>query len=88
MLDENKKVFLIDFGCAEKFETVKGSHRPNEETKVFGNPHFGSPNAFRGETLSRRDNLIQIVYNLLILYNSLRPLFNQIGQDPQDEALI
>ena len=30
---------------------------------------FASPNYFRGHTLSRRDDIIQIVYNLIYLTN-------------------
>ena len=48
-------------------------HLPNIQLivppKVTRNMFFASPNYFTGQTMSRRDDIIQIVYNLIYLTN-------------------
>ena len=74
-VDDENKVSLIDFGQAQRY-MENGSHRPNLQLMEDGNPHFGSKNAFEPCTLSRRDDVIQVVYNLMVLKNGLEPLIN------------
>ena len=69
MVDGDNQLFLIELGCAEKFEHKDGSHRPNLHDSKRGIVHFASKNAFVGDTLSRRDDIIQIVYNIMCLFN-------------------
>ena len=69
MIDEGNQVHLIDYGQAEKYLLENGSHRPNKGIKSLGNAYFASRNAFKYVTLSRRDDLAQIVYNMMALYN-------------------
>ena len=49
------------------------------------NPHFCSINVLRKQTLSRRDDFIQIVYNLMCLSNEFGPIRNIMGFDPEGE---
>ena len=84
MLTESIEVVLIDYGKAEKFNLADKSHRPNKHVVQYGNPHFCSKNVHLDQTLSRRDDLIQIVYNLMCLFNSYRPLRDIIGDHPDE----
>ena len=70
MLDEDNQVYLIDYGQAEKYNLPDGTHRLNVEIIQYGNPHFCSKNVHHNLTLSRRDDLIQVIYNLICLVNS------------------
>lgn len=76
MVEENWQIFLIDLGCAERYQE-NGLHREKKKTmngELRVQNHFVSKNVFRNKTLSRRDDAIQIIYNLMILYNSMEPL--------------
>jgi serine/threonine protein kinase len=85
MIDGQNKVFIIDYGNCEKFLLPDGTHRLNGSgPDKFVNVHFGSKNAMNKETLSRRDDLIQIIYNLICLVNSFKPLIEYIGPDTYD----
>ena len=89
MIDLQKNVFIIDYGNAQKFLLPDGTHRPNRsEAHNFVNAHFGSKNAMNNETLSRRDDMIQIIYNLICLVNSFQPLREYIGPDTEDLTLF
>ena len=44
MIDEDNKVFLIDYGNASKFNLPDGTHRPNLPVDQYGNPYFCSKN--------------------------------------------
>mgnify|MGYP000462558045 CR=1 FL=1 len=75
MIDHQNKVFIIDYGNAQKFLLPDGTHRPNGSgPDKFVNVHFGSNNALNKETISRRDDIIQIIYNLMCLSNSFEPI--------------
>lgn len=71
MKDQNSSsVVLIDFGFSKPFHDGSGKHIKCEDVKEFrGNFLFSSPNAFRYENLSRKDDLISLgnilVYLLL-----------------------
>ena len=59
---------LIDYGLVGKFIDEYGMHKPRVQTKEFkGNLVFASKNAFKGQSLSRRDDLISLGYLLLYL---------------------
>lgn len=68
---------IIDFGCAKSYiyrkRPLKGQHLPNMKQPVpvhaCRNLFFASKNYFNHNTLSRRDDIIQIVYNLIYLTN-------------------
>jgi hypothetical protein len=63
---------LIDFGSCERFQDNKKCHLPNEITmppKIGRNYFFASKHYFEGHKMSRRDDIIQIIYNMLYLTN-------------------
>ena len=75
MFNSQNKVFIIDYGNAQKFQLPDGTHRPNGSgPDKFVNVHFGSKNALNKQTISRRDDIIQIIYNLMCLANSFKPI--------------
>lgn len=64
------KMYLIDFGCSYAY-IKDGKHikntidlRDKNRNMVFASKHY-----FSGNTLSRRDDIISIVYNLIYLMN-------------------
>lgn len=77
---------LIDFGLATPY--MKGNQHIKQEPKQFqGNLAFSSYNAFNEVTLSRRDDLISLLYLLLYLTSGKLPfvrhnvpLVDQIGR--------
>jgi len=89
MIDRQNKVFIVDYGNAQKFLLPDGTHRPNGSgPDKFVNVHFGSKNALKKETLSRRDDIIQIIYNLMCLANSFKPIHDYIGEDDEELTLF
>ena len=89
MINRRNKVFIIDYGNAEKFLLPDGTHRPNGSgPEKFVNVHFGSKNALNKDALSRRDDIIQIIYNLICLFNSFKPLQAYIGTDDDELTLF
>jgi casein kinase 1 len=64
-------LFMIDFGVSRKYyDEATKKHLPNKEVHSFvGNIIFASHHAFKCQTLSRRDDIIQIVYNMVYLMN-------------------
>jgi hypothetical protein len=62
---------MIDFGVSRKYiNKDTGKHLKNEQVNSFvGNIIFASHHAFECQTLSRRDDIIQIIYNLVYLMN-------------------
>ena len=73
-------ISLIDFGVSRLYlDRKSGKHVPNKTVNTFvGNIIFASPNALRGQTLSRRDDIIQIIFNLVFLMNSSTNWINEI----------
>ena len=58
---------FIDFGSSEPY-MKDGKHVKNFKQRKFNrNLTFVSKNYFKGNTLSRRDDIISIVYNLFFL---------------------
>ena len=74
LINRENKVVLIDFGQARKYLLPDGSHCPDTGIEEGGNVHFASLNAFKKQTLSRRDDVIQVIYSLMCLYNEFLPL--------------
>ena len=79
MIGEDMSVNLIDYGEAEKYLLADGSHRPDTGEMHSGNEHFASRHAFMNQTLSRRDDLVQVMYNLMALHNEFEPLRDFLG---------
>ena len=84
LISRENKVVLIDFGQARKYLMPNGSHCPDTGEEEWGNIHFASLNAFKKQTLSRRDDLIQVIYSLMCLYNEFAPLRLYLGRDTKD----
>ena len=64
------KMHLIDFGCSHAYMR-DGKHIKNLRNNKDKNRNlaFASKNYFNGQTLSRRDDIISILYNLINLMN-------------------
>jgi len=71
--DQSKlhKLQLIDFGLATPYlvidENREQKHIKEEHKDFQGNLAFSSKNAFKEITLSRRDDLISVIYMLIYL---------------------
>lgn len=65
------KLYLIDFGISQKYQALDGSHLPFQRNVPFkGNILFSSKNAFDQISLSRRDDLISLMYFLIFCIKS------------------
>ena len=58
LVSQQNGVVLIDYGKSRKFELPDGSHCLDTGQREWGNIQFASLNAFKQQTLSRRDDLI------------------------------
>ena len=66
-----KNIYLIDFGISERYLDDNGKHVPFQKKIAFkGTLVFSSYNAFKNVTLSRRDDLIMLMYNLIFFVDS------------------
>ena len=94
---DRNKLFLIDFGLAERYsDETSGQHLPcNEKTSFSGTVRFCSVNSHKGYTMSRRDDLESIVYILLYFIWSTLPwdglestksghFYNEVKQKKED----
>jgi vaccinia related kinase len=67
------KIYLIDFGLAQKFLEEDGSHKKKEQLHYFsGNFMFASLNSCRGNSKSRRDDMESLFYLTAFLINEVR----------------
>jgi casein kinase 1 len=84
-LQQLDRVTLIDFGLCSRYIDDQGQHVPRKQTNIFkGNLVFGSKNAFKGQSLSRRDDLISLAYLLIYLVDG-DLLFMQGEGSSEDE---
>lgn len=63
-------MYLIDYGCSYSYLKSNGHHIQNLIEQNVSNDRnivFASKHYFSGQTLSRRDDIISIVYNLLFM---------------------
>ena len=57
---------MIDFGISSKYLDSQGVHLAENEPELrAGNVLFASPNLWKRKKLSRRDDLISLVYLLV-----------------------
>mmetsp|Transcript_38949 Transcript_38949/g.37281 ORF Transcript_38949/g.37281 Transcript_38949/m.37281 type:complete len:174 (-) Transcript_38949:32-553(-) len=71
---QSNLLYLVDYGLSESYLTYKKIHRKKDKTSSFkGNLLFGSPNMFKKKVLSRRDDLISLVYMMLFLLDGKLP---------------
>lgn len=57
-------LYLIDFGLSISYISNEGIHKPMlvNQSLLRGNPMFASKNVFSGLSLSRRDDIISLLY--------------------------
>ena len=85
-------LFLIDFGTSYKYMSTnvmgQESHNPNiTGQKFYLNTLFASKHTIMGNQSSRRDDIIQIVYNLIYLLNPKDSWMYRF-QDAQDPVAV
>jgi len=65
LFDENKNVYLIDYGFCKSFKMVDGTHMKKKEKKdkqMIGTPNYMSIRVMEGKEGSRRDDLESFLY--------------------------
>ena len=68
---EMNQLYLIDFGIASRYLDERGNHVELRDNEAFrGNVVFSSKNAFDRLTLSRRDDVISMIYVLNYLIDT------------------
>ena len=68
---ERNKIYLIDFGISIRYLNENGEHLPMKKKVPFkGNIIFSSKHAFEEISLSRRDDIISLLYFLIFCINS------------------
>ena len=84
-LDSFCKVFLIDFGLIQRYIDSNGVHiEPNLPCFFKGSLMYASKNAFEFTKMSRRDDLISLVYLLIKLIDSSRLPFIEYCMDNEN----
>ena len=85
---EHTDLTLIDLGNCEQFRTSEG-HRPNiySQETTSRNCFWASKHYFSKNVLSRRDDIIQIVYNLLYLTQPVKFEMSKVFLDADDQYL-
>jgi hypothetical protein len=74
---EINEIYLIDFGVSRKFIDRSGKHKIESINVPFsGNTIFSSRNAHAERTLSRRDDIISLVYMMIYLIDTNITWFN------------
>lgn len=73
-LKDQSKIYLTDFGQAKRYKDSRGRHiKKTRNDFHIGTPMFASANAQMGYELSRRDDLIAMLYTLVYLYRGRLP---------------
>jgi serine/threonine protein kinase len=86
-LQELHKLKIIDFGLSTKWCDENGKHLARAQMNSFkGNLIFGSKNAFRGQRLSRRDDLISLAYLLVYIVDGDLEFMKGQCEDGEDNA--
>ena len=57
---------FIDFGFSMKYGDTNGIHYEADQMKNCGNYYYASINALETNTVSRKDDIISIIYMLLV----------------------
>lgn len=70
-LQNMNKIYLIDFGISNKYLDEMGCHiKFSQDVPFKGNLIYSSKNAFAQCTLSRRDDIISLMYMLICMIES------------------
>ena len=71
------KIHLIGFANSKSYNDYEGNHLKQKNNVPFrGNVIFSSKTAFEKKSLSRKDDIISLVYVLAYLVNSSLPWFD------------
>ncbi|KAG5475412.1 hypothetical protein LSCM1_03527 [Leishmania martiniquensis] len=72
--EDPEQLYLVDFGLSVRFRDRKGKHRPLITNHSFmGTPRYASLRTHMGHTLSRRDDIEQLVYVMIYLFRGRLP---------------
>ncbi|KAG5475671.1 hypothetical protein LSCM4_04255 [Leishmania orientalis] len=72
--EDPEQLYLVDFGLSVRFRDRKGKHRPLITNHSFvGTPRYASLRTHMGYTLSRRDDIEQLVYVMIYLFRGRLP---------------
>jgi serine/threonine protein kinase len=78
---KNNKLYIIDFGLSTYYINEHEEHIPNNtHTNILGSPNYISYNIHNGNTYSRRDDLISIMYLYIELIYQKLPWSDVIRQ--------
>ena len=73
-IDEMNKVYLIDYGLATRFRDKNGNHRPMKfMNSTSGTLPFMSISAHEFKSLSRKDDLLCLLYTVIYLKKKKLP---------------
>jgi casein kinase 1/casein kinase 1 epsilon len=85
-LENNKNVYLIDFGLAKRFKNKNGLHIPYRDGKnLTGTLRYASCNNHLGIEQSRRDDIESIGYVLLYFFKKNLPWMNVKGKNEKEK---
>eukprot|EP00730_Choanoeca_flexa_P002748 TRINITY_DN11160_c0_g1_i1.p1 TRINITY_DN11160_c0_g1~~TRINITY_DN11160_c0_g1_i1.p1 ORF type:complete len:511 (+),score=63.23 TRINITY_DN11160_c0_g1_i1:152-1684(+) len=85
--DDYNRVMIIDFGLARVFLKSDGSHREARESASFrGTSRYASWNAHNGFDLSRRDDMISLLYSVAEMARGSLPWRHLSGSDKISES--
>ncbi|CAC9500182.1 casein kinase I-like protein [Leishmania infantum JPCM5] len=81
--EDPEQLYLVDFGLSVHFRDRKGKHRPLITNHSFvGTPRYASLRTHMGHTLSRRDDIEQLVYVMIYLFRGRLPWSGLRISDP------
>ena len=76
-LKDLHKIYLIDFGLSKRWRNEDGQHIKFEHIDRFsGNVKFASLNSCKGFRLSRRDDIMSLMYMMIYLLNNCKLPWN------------
>tara|TARA_R110002012_G_scaffold90277_1_gene220851 strand:- start:1983 stop:2801 length:819 start_codon:yes stop_codon:yes gene_type:complete len=79
---DNKDLKIIDFGLAKQYMDKNGNHKCNKKhSNITGTLRYISKYVHEGNSPSRRDDIISIIYILIYLFNSFLPWQGLIYDD-------
>jgi len=94
LLDDNEKcIYLIDFGLSKSFKNEKGEHiKLRNDNSLLGTFDYVSINIHNGITASRRDDIESIGYILLYLFIGFLPWknidFNNNNEEEKNNKIL
>ena len=82
-------IHLIDFGIAKKYRNADNTLVPNKkQSKIIGSFQFVTKFQLQYETMSRRDDMVQIVYIIIYMLNKFKPLLDDIAPNNDFNKLM